>query len=174
MFWAGLTVGLGLSALCLLALFLAGAFKTREAQPAYGKILVAAVENPFSRRALNMGVRMAGRTGIVETLYVIEIGVERPLEVPADEAIAAGLSALEEASYIAKNYGKKLLPRLEKARMASRVILDTQAQGGFDLLIMDLAVSNAMEATTRKIAQYIEEKATCTVVILSGKQKLLK
>jgi len=174
MFWVGLAVGLGLSALCLLALFLAGAFKTREAQPAYGKILVAAVENPFSRRALNMGVRMAGRTGIVETLYVIEIGVERPLEVPADEAVAAGLRALEEASYIAKNYGKRLLPRLEKARMGSKVILDTQAQGSFDLLIMDLAVSDTMEATTRKIAQYVKEKATCTVVILSGKQKLLE
>ncbi|OFW58948.1 MAG: hypothetical protein A2Y75_00195 [Candidatus Solincola sediminis] len=172
MFWAGLGSGLGVGVLCLLVLFFINKRHEarHEAEGAYAKVLLAVVQSNFSHRAVNMAVRMAGRKGMVETLYVIEIGVDRPLEVTAEDEVAVALRELELASYVGRRFGKRLIPRLEKARMASKVILDTQAEQGFDLLIMDLGASGAMEAATQKIARYVKENADCTVAILSGKQ----
>ena len=177
MFWGGLGVGLGLGIVIIFVLLIlnskgiVGSSRASEAGAGHQKVLVATVENPFSERAINLAMRMAGRRGIVETLYVIEIGLERPLQVVADEEIARGMRALEEASYIGKRDGKRLLPRLEKARMGSKAVLDVQGQEGFGLVVLDLVESVKMEDITRKIAEYVQEKATCTVVVLSGKEE---
>jgi nucleotide-binding universal stress UspA family protein len=161
MFWTGLVTGLGIGVLALL-IFLLSHHISRgqwDGEATYAKILVASVQNPFTKRSLNTAVRMSDRGGIIETLYVIEIGMERPLDVVADDEVANALQALEDASYEGRRRGKRLLPRLEKARMGSKVILDIQHREG------------AMANTMRKIVQYVREKASCTVIVLSGKEE---
>jgi nucleotide-binding universal stress UspA family protein len=177
MFWAGLGAGIFIMGLVAVILCLGagrglpGSFPGRGGESGYKRILVASVENPFSDRALNMAVRMAGRGGIVETLYIIEIGVEKPLDIAADEDVEKGLQVLERASDIGRKYGKKFIPRMEKARMGSKVILDLQSAEDFDLLILELGGEPGRSDTTGKIARYVQERAGCTVVVLSGREE---
>lgn len=175
MFWAGLGIGLLLAFLALAVLVwmnLRGVMnfpRAGKGGPIYNKVLVVAIGHPFSERAIDLAVRTVGREGLIETLYIVEIGLDRPLQVVADEEIDLGMGALEEAALMGKKKGKRLLPRLEKARMGSKKILELQRAEGFDLLVLDLQRASKNREIIEKIAGYIQSKATCTVVVLSGK-----
>jgi Universal stress protein family len=175
MFWAGLGIGLllGVVIIAMLVWMNSGGYiklpMKKLGGPVYSKVMLIAIGHPFSEKAIDLSVRMAGREGLVETLYIMEIGLDRPLQVVADEEIDLGMSALEKAAITARKRGKRLLPRLEKARMGSKKILEIQKEEGFDLLVLDLQRDSKNSEIIEKIARYIQKKATCTVVVLSEK-----
>ena len=111
---------------------------------------------------------MAGRSGSIKTLYVTEIPVSRSLEVEAEEETARGLKALEEASLLGSSLGKRFLPAFEKTRQGSKAIVELQRRDHFDLVLFDLQPGERLRRTNRKIAEYIQEKAGCTVMIVGG------
>ena len=169
----GLAVGIVLALVALLLLSrLSGRvvldYSGRITRSFYRKVLVATVDEPFSERTLELAVKMAGRNGSVKTLYVAEIPVSRSLEVEAEEETARGLQALEEASLLGAGLGKRFLPAFDKTRQGSKAIVEFQRRDHCDLVLFDLQPGERLRRTNRKIAEYIQEKAGCTVMIVAG------
>ncbi len=172
-FWIGLASGIVLAVIAFLVLYIL--FKrgtvrlpglSREGL--YHKILVASVGQVFSERSLYAAVRVVARKGLVETLYVLEIPLDHPLGVAPEEGLNKGMETLDMAARWGRYYGMRFLPRLEKVRMGSKAILDLQRKEGFDLLVLDVGTGEGRDKDIRKIAEYVRENATCTVMVLSG------
>jgi hypothetical protein len=164
-----LLIGLAAGFLAALAAMWAyTALSRRDDGPAFRKILVASVDEPFTRRSIELAVSMAGKRGLIETFYVTEVPINRSLEVGAEEDTARGLAALEEASLVGGTLGKRLLPGLEKTRMGSKAVVELQRRAGFDLIVFDLQPGDRLRRANRKIAEYLQEKAGCTVMIVGG------
>ncbi len=164
-----LLLGMAVGALVALAAArLYAAWSCRADLPPYRKVLVVAVDEPFTRRSIELAVSMAGRHGVIETLYVTEVPISRSLEVEAEEETARGLEALEEAARVGRSLGRRLLPGLEKARMGSKAVVEVQRRGGFDLVVFDLYPGERLRRANRKIAEYLQEKAGCTVMLVGG------
>ncbi len=173
----GLAGGIVLALIALLVLSrLSGRvvldYSGRITRPAYQRVLVATVDEPFTARTLELAVRMAGRKGSIKTLYVTEIPVSRSLEVEAEEETALGLKALEEASLLGASLGKKFLPAFDKTRQGSKAIVEFQRREQSDLVLFDLQPGERLRRTNRKIAEYIQEKAGGTVMIVAGDNHL--
>lgn len=135
----------------------------------YKKVLIAAIARPFSEAALSLALEMAGSRGVIETLYVVEIPVDRPLESEMETELNQGMDALEDASRLGRSMGKRIVPRLERSRQGSRTIVELQRKGAFDGIVLEMRSGVRSEKIDRKIADYIQENATCPVVIISGK-----
>ena len=104
----------------------------------------------------------------METLYILEVGLDHPLDVPPEAELDKGMKALDMAARFGFQHGTRFIPRLEKVRMGSKAILDLQAKEGFDLLVMDLGSARGSSRDMLKIAEYVREKASCTVLVISG------
>ncbi len=135
----------------------------------YKKVLVAAISRPFSEAAISLALEMAGARGVIETLYVVEVPIDRPLDVEVEPQLNQGMDALEDASRLGRNNGKRLVPRLERSRQGSRTIVELQRRGEFDGIVLELRPGAKSERVDRKIAEYIQENATCPVVVITGK-----
>lgn len=135
----------------------------------YKKVLVAAIARPFSEAAVSLALEMAGRRGVIETLYVVEIPIDRPLEGEVEAELTQGMDALEDVSRLGRSMGKRIVPRLERSRQGSRTIVELQKKGAFDGIVLELRPAVKSERIDRKIAEYVRENATCPVVIISGK-----
>jgi nucleotide-binding universal stress UspA family protein len=135
--------------------------------PGYEKVMVATVMRPFNKKAVALAGQMAGRGGIVETLYVAEIPMNRPLESEAEAELSEGMDALEESPKIGKKVGVRPIPRLERSRLGSKTIVELQRNEGFDAVVLSINPGKRSEREGRKIAEYVQEHATCTVVVVS-------
>ncbi len=135
----------------------------------YKKVMVAAIARPFSEAAISLALEMAGSRGVIETLYVVEIPIDRPIETEAEPQLMEGMDALEDASRLGRSMGKRIVPRLERSRQGSRTIVDLQRRGEFDGIVLELLPGAKSEKVDRKIAEYIQENATCPVIVITGK-----
>ncbi len=135
----------------------------------YHKVLVAAIARPFSEAAISLALEMTGTRGVVETVYVVEVPIDKPLEAEVEAELAAGMEALEDAARLGRSMGKQIVPRLERARQGSRTIVDLQRAGDFDGVVLELRPGARSDRIDRKIAEYIQENATCPVVVITGK-----
>ncbi len=136
---------------------------------AYKKVLIAAIARPFSEAAVSLALEMAGSRGVIETLYVVEIPIDRPLEGEVEAELTQGMDALEDVSRLGRSMGKRIVPRLERSRQGSRTIVELQQRGAFDGIVLEMRPGVKSERVDRKIAEYVQENATCPVVVISGK-----
>lgn len=170
-FFIGLGAGLVVAALVALAVYLArarGLARRGQTEPeGYRKVLVATVNQPFYQEALLVAAGMIGEGGIVETIYLVEIPLNRPLESEAGEEVAAGMLALEEAAAICSSAGVRPLPRLERTRMGSKTVVEMQREEGFDAVVLDIHPGKRTERVGRRIEEYVQDHATCPVVVVS-------
>jgi nucleotide-binding universal stress UspA family protein len=134
----------------------------------YSRILVASMGRPFSERSLLTAIKSLAGKGYVEILYILEIGLDHPLDVPREDELDKGMKALDKAVRFGTGHGTSFIPRLEKVRMGSKAILDLQAREGFDLVVMDLGSVKESTRDILKIAEYVRERAGCTVLLISG------
>lgn len=133
----------------------------------YDKVMIASVARPFEPEGLDVAVRLAGKKGTLETVYVAEIPLNRPLESGAESELATGMEALEDAARIARDAGRTPLPRIERSRLGSRTIVEIQREEGFDVVVMTVTLGNRSEREGRKIAGYVGDHATCDVVVVT-------
>lgn len=133
----------------------------------YGKVIVVAVDAPFTTRALELAVRLAGRDGIVETFYMIEVPLSRSLDVGLEVETARALQALEEASLTGRRLGKDFLPAYVKTRQADKAVLEHSGKKGFDLIIFDLMPGDRLRRAHRKLAEAMQEKAARDVIVIA-------
>ena len=172
-FWIGLAAGIVLAIIAFLVIYIllkrgAICLPGLHGEGLYHKVLVASVGQVFSERSLYTAVGVVARRGLVETLYVLEIPLDHPLGVAPEEGLNKGMEALDMAARWGGYHGVRFLPRLEKVRMGSKAILDLQRKEGFDLVVMDLGLDERGNKDIRKIAEYVRERAGCTVLLISG------
>lgn len=170
-FFIGLAIGIVATAVVLLLLDLARSqgliSKGRREPQGYRKVMIATVDHPFDPRALTLASKMAAGGGILETVYLIEIPLNRPLESESGDEIASGMQALEEAAMLAARDGLRPLPRLERTRMGSKTVVEIQRKEGFDAVVLDVHPGKRMGRVGSRIAEYVQEHATCPVVVVS-------
>ena len=99
-FWIGLAIGIVLAIVLFLVLYVLmrrGVIRLPGMTGAglYGKILVASMGRPFSERSLLAAIKSLAGKGYVEILYILEIGLDHPLDVPAEDELDKGLKALD-------------------------------------------------------------------------------
>ncbi len=174
-FLIGLAAGVFLAALALLLIshVSTGGFPRLFAGQrfaGYGKVLVATIGRPFDENAIGVAARIVARDGLVQTLYVAEIPLNRPLESGAEQELSAGMEELEESASIAKKLGVRPLPRLERSRLGSKTIVEIQKEEAFDAVVLDVRLGNKSGRQGRKVAEYVQEHATCRVIVVSGQQ----
>jgi nucleotide-binding universal stress UspA family protein len=172
----GFIVGLAAGLLLVLVLMLIfvltrsrwlSLFVNRSRGPRYEKVMVATVMRPFDERAVLLAAKMAGRDGIIETVYIIEIPMNRPLESEAEAELSVGMDSLAESAKIGETAGTRPIPRLERSRLGSKTIVEIQRNEGFDAVVMAISPGRRSSREGRKIAEYVQEHATCTVVVVS-------
>jgi nucleotide-binding universal stress UspA family protein len=176
-FFIGLAAGLLLVLILVLVFVLVRSDKTlvfvRKSRGAgYKKVMVATVARAFDRRALMLAAGMVEREGILETVYIAEIPMNRPLESESGAELAEGMDALDKSARMVKAAGTRPIPRLERSRLGSKTIVEMQRNEGFDAVVMAINPGKRSEREGRKIAEYVQEHATCTVVVVSGSREL--
>jgi hypothetical protein len=139
----------------------------RAARTAYSKVLVVTVDRHFSAEAVALAAGMTDRDGVLETLYVLEIPLNRPMGGETESGLAEGMEALEEAARIARGYGVSALPRLERSRRSSTTVVELQRKEAHDLVVTALQLDAPSQKEQRRIVEYIQENVTCPVVVLS-------
>ncbi len=168
----GLAAGMAIAAVTVL---LACRFSSRlvldpsgqKMHSLYGKVIVVTVDAPFTVRALELAVKLAGRDGMVETFYMIEVPLSRSMEVGLEVETARALQALEEASLVGRRLEKDFLPAYVKTRQAGKAILEHGEKKGFDLIVFDLLPGERLRRSYRKLAESLQEKAGCDVIVVT-------
>ena len=173
-FIVGLIVGLAAAGILVLVFVYArlrGAFTFASGRErlGYRKVIVATIDRPFSKDAIALASGMAGRKGILETFYVVEIPLDRPFDTGGEQELASGMDALEKAERIARRYGVRPIPRMEKARLGSKKVVEVQKGEDFDAVVLYLQESAKSERDDRKIIEYVQANATCPVVVITGR-----
>jgi|GEM_PF-1429468 len=172
-FLIGLLVGIGAATLVALVIALASSrrFPLFGRCPGgaveYRKVMVASLGSPFSRGAIDLAAHMAGKAGLVQTVYLAEIPLNQPLESGAESDVARGLEALEIAAKLGTGSGIKVLPRLKKTRLGSKSIVEIQQGEGFDAVILEVKPRGRSQRVGRKLAEYVQEHVTCAVIVMS-------
>lgn len=115
-----------------------------------------------------MAALLTDRGGRIETLYVMEISPAAPLDVGMEVETARALGCLEEARLIGKGWKREFLPAYLKTRQAGKAIIEHGTRKGFDLLIFDLQPGERLRRSYRKLAETLQEKAGCGVLVIAG------
>lgn len=174
-FLVGLAAGIVLAVVVLLLISylnagsLHGLLLGRE-YAGYRKVMVAAVDRPFDEKAVRLAACMLDREGVMVTLYIAEIPLNRPLESGAERELSAGMDQLEAADRLARKMSVRPLPRIERSRLGSKTIVEIQRQEDFDLVVLDVHPGSRFGRQGRKIAEYVQEHATCAVIVVSTRQ----
>ncbi len=142
-------------------------FVHKSRNPGYKKVMAATVARPFDKKALALAAEMVDRDGILETIYIAEIPMNRPLESESEVELVEGMDALEESAKVSIRGGIRPIPRLERSRLGSKTIVEIQRNESFDAIVMAINPGKRSEREGRKIAEYVQEHATCPVVVVS-------
>jgi nucleotide-binding universal stress UspA family protein len=172
-FIIGLLVGIGIVVLVTLVLAfvrprLAWLTGRRAGQAiTVNKVMVATLGAPFNPKAIALAAAMAGESGVIQTVYILEIPLNQPLESEAEAELAIGMEALEEAEKIGRQNGVRVLPKLEKTRLGSKAVVEMQKDEGFDAIILEVKLGSRSQRVGRKVAEYVQEHASCIVLVVS-------
>ena len=174
-FLVGFLTALGVILLVGLAALLIRYYSPRLFRPhtrLFRKVLVASVGAPFSRVALEMATRLAGDDGILETVYIVEVPMEQPLDGGFESELARGMVALEQAGKLAKRKGRSPVPRMERSRLGSKTIVEIQKNESFDVIVLSAKPDARKQKESSKISEYVRENVDCTVIDVLEKKKL--
>jgi len=173
-FLIGFLTAVGIILLVGLAALLIRYYSPRLFRPhtrLFKKVLVASVGSPFSRIALEMATRLAGDDGILETLYIVEVPMEQPLDGGFESELSRGMVALEQAGKMAKRKGRSPVPRMERSRLGSKTIVEIQKNENFDVVVLSAKPDPRKQKESSKILEYVRENAGCTVIDVLEKKK---
>jgi nucleotide-binding universal stress UspA family protein len=166
-FLIGFGTAIGVLLLVVVAGLLVRYYSPRLFRPhtrLFKKVLVASVGAPFSRVALEMATRLAGDDGILETVYIVEVPMDQPLDGSFESELSRGMVALEEAGRMAKRKGRSPVPRMERSRLGSKTIVEIQKNEDFDVVVLSAKPDTKTQKESSKMSEYIRENAGCTVI----------
>lgn len=134
----------------------------------FSNILVPTLGTLFSERMIALACKLAKIDGATVTaIYVVELPMTLPpdVEIPPRE-MEKGTEILEEAKLIAKKFDVKIKTRIEKARVAGKMIVDLSTKEGYDLIICSAPGEKERRGRIYgRTIDYIFRQAPCDVIV---------
>lgn len=141
--------------------------ETQETEPKerqWQRILVPAVDRPFSGRCLEVAYRLAQDTGAtVQLAFVLEVPRSLPLEALLPEMEIAASESLRIAQQSAIPFKVSVQPFVHRTRSAREGILRLVAQEKIDLLVLG-GRPDGNRGLPSDLARDLFDRAPCEVV----------
>ena len=131
------------------------------------RILVPALEMPYSERAVELACRLGGeQKAELILVYVIEVPRTLPLDASLPEADMQAKEALKEAEEIAVRHGFKPELRIGRAREAGDKIIRVAKDLDVDVIVMGIRpVVGPAEELFGRTTDYLLRRPPCEVII---------
>ena len=129
------------------------------------RVLVPAVDMPYSMRSLEVAYRLAqGTGGTVNLAFILEVPRALPLDAALPEAEIVASSALDDARQAALPFKVSAEPFVHRTRNAADGILKLIAQDNIDLLVLG-GRPDGLRGLSRDLNRELFRRATCEVVL---------
>ena len=136
-----------------------------QAPRKWQRMLVPAVDRPYSMRCLEVAYRLAQDTGrVVQLAYVLEVPRSLALEAMLPESEIMASEALQIAQQAAIPFKVKVEPFVHRTRSAPDGILRLIAQEKIDLLILG-GRPDGNRGLPSDLARDLFQRAPCEVVV---------
>lgn len=136
-----------------------------SAQRQWKRMLVPAVDRPFSGRCLEVAYRLAQDTGAtVQLAYVLEVPRSLSLEAMLPESEVLASDALGMAQRVATPFKVTVEPFVHRTRNAIEGILRLISQEKIDLLILG-GRPDGNRGLPNDLARELFQRAPCEVVV---------
>lgn len=134
-------------------------------QRQWKRLLVPALEMPYSMRSLEVAFKLAqGADAAVKLAFVVEVPRALPITaaLPDSEAVAA--QALADAQEAARHFRVKVEPFVHRTRNAREGILKLIAQENIDLMVLG-ARPDGLRGLPKDLTRELFARAPCEVVL---------
>jgi len=136
-----------------------------QGQRQWQRMLVPAVDRPYSMRCLEVAYRLAQDTGAtVQLAYVLEVPRAQALEALLPEAEMLASEALRDAQQAAVPFKVKVEAFVHRTRSAPEGILRLVAQEKIDLLVLG-GRPDGNRGLPADLARDLFQRAPCEVVV---------
>jgi nucleotide-binding universal stress UspA family protein len=139
--------------------------ETTRTERQWKRVLVPALETPYSMRSLQVAYRLAqGTGGSVKLAFILEVPRALPLDSALPDLESVALAALEDARVSALPYGIPIEPFVHRTRSAADGILKLIAQEGIDLLVLG-GRPDGLRGLPSELNRELFRRAPCEVVL---------
>ncbi|MCL5985538.1 MAG: universal stress protein [Actinobacteria bacterium] len=133
----------------------------------FGKILVPTLGTMFSERMVALASKIA-KTDLskVFALFIVEVPMTLPADVPMPEIDVQGAAALNRAKVIGKKFGVEIEGAIERSRFAGKSIVDFANNKDVDLIVLSTSVKERFgELSMGRTVDYVFKNARCDVIV---------
>jgi nucleotide-binding universal stress UspA family protein len=135
-----------------------------QAQPQWQRLLVPAVDRPFSVRCLEVAFRLIqGTGGVVHLVYVLEVPRTLALEASLPEFEMVADDALRVAQQTALPFKVLVQPYIHRTRSAQEGILRLITQEKIDLLVLG-GRPDGNRGLSSDLSRELFQRSPCEVV----------
>ena len=134
-------------------------------QRQWKRVLVPALDMPYSMRSLEVAYRLAqGTSGTVNLAFILEVPRALPLDAALPEAEIVASSALDDARQAAVPFKVTVEPFVHRTRNAADGILKLITQENIDLLVLG-GRPDGLRGLPKDLTRELFRRATCEVVL---------
>lgn len=134
-------------------------------QRQWKRVLVPALDMPYSMRSLEVAYRLAQGTGAsVKLAFIIEVPRSLPIHADMPDSEATAARALGDAQEAARTYKVTVEPFVHRTRNAREGILKLIDQENVDLLILG-ARPDGLRGLSKDLTRELFARAPCEVVL---------
>ena len=133
----------------------------------FGKILVPTLGTMFSERMVALASKIA-KTDLsrVYALFIVEVPMTFPADVPMPEIDQQGIVALNRAKVMGKKFGIEIEGAVERSRFAGKTIVDFADNKDVDLIVLSTSVKERFgELSMGRTVDYVFRNARCDVIV---------
>ena len=138
----------------------------------YRRLLVPILPGQASDEALHLAASLAAERGAqITAITVLEVPLERPLDVALDAEEALANRELDEARAIGDSYGVVVLTRLVRGRSAGEAIVAEAARRGTELIVIGAhrkEIGRRKRAVFGGTVDYVLKTAPCRVLVTAS------
>jgi nucleotide-binding universal stress UspA family protein len=138
----------------------------------FRNLLVPVSDNEESERAMDVACRLAADHGAtIVALHVIEVPPVLPLDAHMTAEDAAAHRLLGRAAAVADTYGVHVLPRVLRARDASRAIVTKAEERRAEIVVIGAPRKRRMRrAAFGSTVEHVLKHAPCRVMVIGAAQ----
>jgi APA family basic amino acid/polyamine antiporter len=131
----------------------------------YRSALVPIFGTDVSAGALRSAARLVGSEASVDTLYIINVPHQVPLDGPLDAEEEAGRNVLESAQLIGRREGLHVRTGLLRTRNPGRTIVEEARRLGSEVIYLGTAHAPHAERALGPTASYLLSERPCRIII---------
>lgn len=148
----------------------------RPHQFSFARILLPLGGTEVDQTALQLvALLLAGSSGEVALLHVIEVPFERQLDVEDEEAIGRAEQLMDQAEHFLQERSVPVRRAVVQARTAGAAIVDDAVESGADLIVMGLRYKRRFGGAwdAGRTVPYVMRNSTAPVWCLRGETQEL-